>query len=159
MTYLGNAPSAGGFVFMWLPNNVLFYATHCIFDETLFPKCSSQVPQPVTWLQRDVPTHSHHQDDVEEESAHPHRIPIPPRQQPVEEEQTSVPVPLPEVIPPPRTPLLTQNNVPLHLLPLLLLESGEERPCCPLNGNSPSKRDNSLYNIGILLNNRKNGTG
>ena len=44
MTYLGNAPSAGGFVFMQSPNNVLFYATHCIFNEMLFLKCSTQVP-------------------------------------------------------------------------------------------------------------------
>ena len=106
MTYLGNAPSAGGFVFMWSPNNVLFYATHCIFDETLFLKCSTQVPQPVTRLQCDAPTHSHHQEDVEEESAHPCRIPVPPKQRTVVgEEQTSVPGPvLPETVPPPRTP-------------------------------------------------------
>ena len=35
MTYLGNAPGAGGFMFMRSPNNVLFYSTHCIFDEVL----------------------------------------------------------------------------------------------------------------------------
>ena len=39
ITYLGNAPGAGGFVFMRSPNNVLFYSTHCIFHESLFPKC------------------------------------------------------------------------------------------------------------------------
>ena len=43
MTYLGNAPRAGGYIFMRLPNNVVFYMTHCIFDDTLFLKCQTQV--------------------------------------------------------------------------------------------------------------------
>ena len=38
MTYLGNAPGAQGFMFMRSPNNVLFFATQCIFDESLFPR-------------------------------------------------------------------------------------------------------------------------
>ena len=42
MTYLGNAPGANGYVFMRGPNNILYYATHCIFDESMFPKCPKQ---------------------------------------------------------------------------------------------------------------------
>ena len=50
MTYLGNAPGAGGFMFMRSPNNVLFYSTHCIFNEVLFPKCATPVKKSLTRL-------------------------------------------------------------------------------------------------------------
>ena len=50
MTYLGNAPGAGGFMFMRSPNNVLFYSTHCIFDEVLFPKCATPAKKSLTRL-------------------------------------------------------------------------------------------------------------
>jgi hypothetical protein len=72
MTYLGNAPGAGGFVFMRSPNNVLFYSTHCIFDEFMFPKCPKLLKQPNTRLQIDAPPSHHHKEDtihVDEEDA------------------------------------------------------------------------------------------
>jgi hypothetical protein len=72
MTYLGNAPGAGGFVFMRSPNNVLFYSTHCIFDESMFPKCPKMVKEPNTRLQENAPP-SHHKHEnsipVDEEAA------------------------------------------------------------------------------------------
>ena len=48
MTYLGNAPGANSFMFMRKPNNVLFYATHCIFDETMLPSCKALKKWPNT---------------------------------------------------------------------------------------------------------------
>ena len=66
MTYLGNAPGANGFTFMRSPNNVLFYATQCIFDEDLFPKCQTGPRQPLTQLHSNAPhrTHLHHEDTI-----------------------------------------------------------------------------------------------
>jgi len=78
MTYLGNAPGAGGFVFMRSPNNVLFYSTHCIFNESMFPKCQMLVKRPITRLQNNVPpAHRHHKDTipVDEEAPAPQRQP------------------------------------------------------------------------------------
>jgi len=59
MTYLGNAPGAHGFMFMRSPNNVLFYATHCIFDETMFPKCPKQGKPPTNRLLEPAPPNRH----------------------------------------------------------------------------------------------------
>ena len=70
MTYLGSASGAGGFIFMRVPNNVLFYSTHCIFDETMFPKCQTLVKRPTTRLQNapvpesGVPVPHHHRDTI-----------------------------------------------------------------------------------------------
>jgi len=63
MTYLGNAPGANGFVFMRAPNNTLYYAAHCIFDESMFPKCPKQAKVPATRLQKDAPVQHHHVDE------------------------------------------------------------------------------------------------
>ena len=73
MTYLGSAPGAGGFIFMRAPNNVLFYSTHCIFDESMFPKCQMLVQRPVTRLRSNVPIPHHCGDTVpvDEEPASP----------------------------------------------------------------------------------------
>ena len=65
MTYLGNAPGAGGFMFMRLPNNVLFYSTHCIFDEVLFPKCATPAKKSLTRLLNAPPTHHYHKDTIQ----------------------------------------------------------------------------------------------
>ena len=65
MTYLGNAPGAGGFMFMRSPNNVLFYSTHCIFDEVLFPKCATPVKKSLTRLLDAPPTHHYHKDTIQ----------------------------------------------------------------------------------------------
>ena len=54
MTYLGNAPGAQGFMFMYSPNNILFFAMQCIFDELLFPKCPKLAWQ-TTQLQECAP--------------------------------------------------------------------------------------------------------
>jgi len=73
MTYLGNAPGAKGFMFMRSPNNVLFYTTHCIFDESLFPKCPKPAKRQTTWLRELAPKESPHGEPipVEEESDSP----------------------------------------------------------------------------------------
>ena len=63
MTYLGNTPGANGFVFMRAPSNTLYYATHCIFDESMFPKCPKQAKQPATWLHKDAPPIPHYYED------------------------------------------------------------------------------------------------
>jgi hypothetical protein len=70
MTYLGNTPNAGGFMFMKAPNNVIFYTTHCIFDESMFPRCNKVVKKhkvvkkPLTRLLEATPPHHHHQDII-----------------------------------------------------------------------------------------------
>ena len=70
MTYLGNAPGANGYVFMRGPNNILYYATHCIFDESMFPKCPKQAKTPSTRLHGKAPPLHYHVDEplVEEET-------------------------------------------------------------------------------------------
>ena len=65
MTYLGNAPGAGGFMFMRSPNNVLFYSTHCIFNEVLFPKCATPAKKLLTRLLDAPPTHHYHKDTIQ----------------------------------------------------------------------------------------------
>jgi hypothetical protein len=64
MTYLSNTPNAGGFMFMKAPNNVIFYTTHCIFDESMFPRCNKVVKKPLTRLLEAPPSHHHHQDTI-----------------------------------------------------------------------------------------------
>ena len=66
MTYLGNAKGASRFTFMRLPNNELFHAAQCIFDEDLFPKCQTGPRQPLTRLYSNVPhrTHLHYEDSI-----------------------------------------------------------------------------------------------
>ena len=76
MTYLGNAPGANGFVFMCGPNNILYYATHCIFDESMFPKCPKQAKTPSTWLHgKAPPLHYHANEPLVEEETPSKRIP------------------------------------------------------------------------------------
>jgi len=78
MTYLGNAPGADGFVFMRGPNNTLYYATQCIFDESMFPKCPKPAKTPSTRLhQENAPPQHYHADDppVDEEDAPKERVP------------------------------------------------------------------------------------
>ena len=127
MTYLGNAPGAGGFVFMRAPNNVLFYSTHCIFDETLFPKCATPTKRSLTRLLEAPPSHQQHQDDVQnkepipvdEEVAPPRRTTLKgkesqrgPPVQPQEEEHPEPPAQQrseersPDRMPPPPSPPL-----------------------------------------------------
>ena len=64
MTYLGNAPGMKGFMFMRAPNNVVFYAAHCIFDESLFPKCSSPSKRALTRLLEVPPSHEEHREEI-----------------------------------------------------------------------------------------------
>ena len=66
MTCLGNAPGANRFTFMRSPNNVLFFATQCIFDEDLFLKCQTGPHWPLTQLHSNVPhrTRLHHEDTI-----------------------------------------------------------------------------------------------
>jgi len=64
MTYLGNAPAGYGFMFMRSPNNVLFYATHCVFDEILFPRCPKQGQPSNTRLLEPAPPNRHSTHDA-----------------------------------------------------------------------------------------------
>src|SRR5260221_7297556 len=43
MIFLGYPDSVKGYLFMWLPNNVLFKGTTTVFDEEMMPKCSKVV--------------------------------------------------------------------------------------------------------------------
>src|SRR5882762_4314172 len=102
MTYLGNAPRAGGFTFMRSPNNVLFYSTHCIFDESVFPKCATPAKRPFTRLHDAPPTHHYHRDTIPvDEEVAPRRKAItqkgriPPRQEEVQQEASEDPAPEP----------------------------------------------------------------
>ena len=47
------------------PNNVLFYSTHCIFDEVLFPKCATPAKKSLTRLLDVPPTHHYHKDTIQ----------------------------------------------------------------------------------------------
>ena len=74
MVYLGNAPGANCFTFMRSPNNVLYYATHCIFDELLFPRCKVLEKWPNTRVHEQPPVyhhHQHHSNDVDDEESTP----------------------------------------------------------------------------------------
>src|ERR1700733_8776843 len=114
MTYLGNAPGAGGFTFMRSPNNVLFYSTHCIFDESLFPKCHKPVNRNLTRLLDAPPPHQYHennQDPVDEDVTplrrRTHRGP--------ESQQDAIPPPRQEGEPalePPNDPLPPVQSAP-----------------------------------------------
>jgi transposase InsO family protein len=96
MIYLGNAPGAHGHMFMRSPNNVLYYATHSIFDESMFPRCQTQAKRPLTRLQEPAPTHHDHEDTtpVDEEDVSP-QIPVRSRVQ-----RQTTPVPSTQVEPP-----------------------------------------------------------
>ena len=52
-------------MFMRLPNNVLFYSTHCIFNEVLFPKCATPAKKLLTRLLDAPPTHHYHKDTIQ----------------------------------------------------------------------------------------------
>ena len=52
-------------MFMRSPNNVLFYSTHCIFNEVLFPKCATPVKKSLTRLLDAPPTHHYHKDTIQ----------------------------------------------------------------------------------------------
>ena len=52
-------------MFMRSPNNVLFYSTHCIFDEVLFPKCATPAKKSLTRLLDVPPTHHYHKDTIQ----------------------------------------------------------------------------------------------
>jgi hypothetical protein len=70
MTYPGNTPNAGGFMFIKAPNNVIFYTTHCIFNESMFPRCNKVVKKPLTRLLKVQPPHHHHQDTIPVDEDH-----------------------------------------------------------------------------------------
>ncbi|KIY53102.1 hypothetical protein FISHEDRAFT_8118, partial [Fistulina hepatica ATCC 64428] len=42
MIYLGVPEGTKGYLFMRLPNNILYTGSHTLFDEKVFPKCSDQ---------------------------------------------------------------------------------------------------------------------
>jgi hypothetical protein len=77
MLYLGNTPGTHGHMFMRSPNNVLYYTTHSIFDESMFPQCQTQAKRPLIRLQEPAPAHHNHEDTtpVDEEDVSP-QIPI-----------------------------------------------------------------------------------
>ena len=52
-------------MFMRSPNNVLFYSTHCIFNEVLLPKCATPVKKLLTRLLDAPPTHRYHKDTIQ----------------------------------------------------------------------------------------------
>jgi hypothetical protein len=77
MVYLGNAPGTHGHMFMRPLNNVLYYATHSIFDESMFSRCQTQAKRSLTQLQEPVPTHHSYGNTtpVDEENVSP-QIPV-----------------------------------------------------------------------------------
>ena len=110
MVYLGNAPGTNGFTFMRSPNNVFYYATHCIFNELLFPRCKVLEKQPNTRVHEQPPVYHHHQhhsnDMYDEETTPPLHVPV--------RQQLFVPAaaPLQQEVPPPRTPPVQQEPIP-----------------------------------------------
>jgi len=125
MTYLGNAPGANGFVFMRSPNNVLFYSTHAVFDEAMFPKCPTMVRRPNTVIYDKAPRNPHRYPregildripaDVDEEAEPPvrsntRREPLRVLPPPVLEEVP--PAPPRQPTPVPRTPSLERRASP-----------------------------------------------
>ena len=108
MVYLGNAPGTNSFTFVRSPNNVLYYATHCIFDELLFPRCKVLEKWPNTRVHEQPPVyhhHQHHSNDVDDEG------PTPPLHV-LARQWLPAPMPAPpqeEVPPPPKTPSPVQQ--------------------------------------------------
>jgi hypothetical protein len=45
MIFLGYLDGVKGYLFMRLPNNILFKGTTAIFDEAMMPKCSKNIRQ------------------------------------------------------------------------------------------------------------------
>src|SRR5882724_11982514 len=64
MVYLGNARGAGGYIFMRSPNDLLFYSTYAIFDESMFPKCHTMAKKPNIRLLEKAPTYQYHKDTI-----------------------------------------------------------------------------------------------
>ena len=138
MTYLGNAPGASEFTFMRSPNNVLFYAAQCIFDEDLFPKCQTGSCQPLTRLHSNAPhkSHSHHKDTISVDEEVPSPISGIKGKQPewhILQQPEQFP---PPVLPPPRE---ATPPVPGGLLP-----SREPSP-------EPEQQAPPLFNLLCLL--------
>ena len=155
MTYLGNAKGASGFTFMRSPNNVLFYAAQCIFDEDLFPKCQTGPRQPLMWLHSNVlhKTHLHHEDTilVDEEVPSPLlriKQKQPEQRLPQQAEQSPSPVappheatpPIPGGLPPSREPS-PEQRAPSPVLPEAPLERQRRTKKVPLQpGNVYGER-------------------
>ena len=47
------------------PNNVLFYSTHCIFNDVLFLKCATPAKKSLTRLLDAPPTHHYYKDTIQ----------------------------------------------------------------------------------------------
>ena len=89
---------------------MLYYATHFIFNESLFPRCKAPERQPNTKVHDSAPVnhhHQHHSDDVDDEETTP-PLHVPARQ------QLPVPTAAPpqQEVPPPRTPPVQQEPQP-----------------------------------------------
>src|SRR5260221_4537161 len=56
MIFLGYPDSVKGYLFMWLPNNVLFKGTTAVFDEEMMPKCSKVIKQRFTPVGDKIPS-------------------------------------------------------------------------------------------------------
>jgi transposase InsO family protein len=56
MIFLGYVDGVKGYLFMRLPNNVLFFGTTAIFDEEMMPKCSKVVKRRFTPIGDKVPS-------------------------------------------------------------------------------------------------------
>ena len=56
MIFLGYVDGVKGYLFMRLPNNVLFLGTTAIFDEEMMPKCSKVVKRRFTPIGDKVPS-------------------------------------------------------------------------------------------------------
>ena len=50
MIFLGYPEGVKGYLFMWLPNNILFKGTTAIFDEEMMPKCDKIIKRKFTPL-------------------------------------------------------------------------------------------------------------
>ena len=127
--YLGNAKGASRFTFMRSPNNVLFHAAQCIFDEDLFPKCQSGPHQPLTRLHSNAPhkAHLHHGDSILVDKEVPSPVSRVKQKQPEwhllqQPEQSPSPVappreampPIPGELPPSREPSPVPPEAPLE---------------------------------------------
>ena len=107
MVFLGyRSGHESNMIFMCAPNNVLFYGTTALFDETLFPKCPGYKIPPITQVPNKRKKKSNEDEEptvvieyeTDSSDDDDENLPIPPLP------SNEHPVPRPGAVPPPKPP-------------------------------------------------------
>jgi len=112
MIFLGYPDGVKGYLFMRLPNNVLFKGTTAIFDEEMMPKCSKTSKRPFTPIGDNIPSKEDTpvpQEAVDDEDDFPHhrRSPSPDKRDNARDQSDNSPKHSP-----PHTPPRQQERLP-----------------------------------------------